>query len=158
MPCSNSPTFAVGSFTAMLCSDQGRAAGVQYYVESLSLATPKGSLGRSRDSVASGGCNKAPRWPCSKAEGSTFFCPSHPFTSFNSDCCAHAANNFKILTALFTSKCALTKHFHSQHLDNMRLLRAWSLKVCQVSAKQKKTYFSKCEQLWLCCSLNLKRN
>jgi len=50
MVCSNSPTFAVGTSTDVLCSeDQSRAVGLQYCMESLSPATLKTSLGRSRD-------------------------------------------------------------------------------------------------------------
>lgn len=137
VPCSNSLTFVVGSCTAMACSgDQGRAVGVQYCVESLSPATPKGSPGRSTDNVASRYCGEVPTRPCSKAEGSTFFCPFHPLTVFHLTVAAVqcAANNLQIPTALstslhFTSKCTVAKHFHSQHVDHMRLLCIWSLNV-----------------------------
>lgn len=98
--------FAVGSCTALLRSgDQGEAVGVWYYIESLFPAIPKGSPAGSRHNVASGCFSKVPTQPCSKAQGNTFFCPSHPLSVFllfkgESGCCASAADNVQILTAL----------------------------------------------------------
>lgn len=108
VPCSNSPTLAVGSSTAVLCSgDQGRVAGVQYCVDSLLPAIPK-------EVWAEPGTMWHPEVAVTFLHGPAarqmeVFCPFHPLTVFHfhlfsgeNGCSAHAANNLQILTGLFT--------------------------------------------------------